>query len=55
MADAAGAQTVKMFGHDTTKLGVLNFNIAHDNEMYEQMVAYMRIKGVVPPSSEGHM
>lgn len=55
MTDAAGAQTVKMFGHDTTKLGVLNFNIAHDNEMYGQMVAYMRIKGIVPPSSEGRM
>lgn len=55
MTDAAGAQTVKMFGHDMTKLGVLNFNIAHDNEMYGQMVAYMRIKGIVPPSSEGRM
>jgi hypothetical protein len=55
MTDAAGAQTVKMFGHDTSKLGVLNFNIAHDNEMYGQMVAYMRIKGIVPPSSESRM
>jgi hypothetical protein len=55
MTDAAGAQMVKMFGHDKTKLGVLNFNIAHDNEMYGQMVAYMRIKGIVPPSSEGRM
>jgi uncharacterized damage-inducible protein DinB len=55
LTDAAGAQMVKMFGHDRTKLGVLNFNIAHDNEMYGQMVAYMRIKGIVPPSSEGRM
>lgn len=55
MTDAEGAKTVKMFGHDTSKLGVLNFNIAHDNEMYGQMVAYMRIKGQVPPSSEGRM
>jgi uncharacterized damage-inducible protein DinB len=55
MTDAAGAQMVKMFGHDKSKLGVLNFNIAHDNEMYGQMVAYMRIKGIVPPSSEGRM
>jgi hypothetical protein len=53
MTDATGAQTVKMFGRDSTKLGVLNFNVAHDNEMYGQMVAYMRIKGIVPPSSEG--
>ena len=53
MTDVAGAQMVKMFGHDSSKLGVLNFNITHDNEMYGQMVAYMRIKGIVPPSSEG--
>jgi hypothetical protein len=52
MTDAAGAQTVKMFGRDTSKIGVLNANVAHDNEMYGQMVAYMRIKGIVPPSSE---
>jgi uncharacterized damage-inducible protein DinB len=52
MTDAAGAQKVKMFGRDVTKLGVLNFNIAHDNEMYGNMVAYLRLKGLVPPSSE---
>lgn len=53
MDDKAGAQTIKMFGRDLTKLGVLNFNISHDNEMYGTMVAYLRIKGIVPPSSEG--
>jgi len=55
MTDASGAQIVKMFGHDTSKLGVLNFNVAHDNEMYGQMVAYMRIKGIVPPSTAGRV
>lgn len=53
MTDAEGAQRVKMFGMDRTKLGVLIFNTAHDNEMYGQLVADMRIKGLVPPSSEG--
>ena len=54
MTDADAATKVKMFGPNmVTKLAVLNFNIAHDNEMYGQMVAYMRIKGIVPPSSEG--
>jgi uncharacterized damage-inducible protein DinB len=52
MTDAAGAAKVKMFGRDMTKLGVLNFNIGHDNEMYGNMVAYLRIKGIVPPSSD---
>jgi hypothetical protein len=55
MTEAAGAQMVIMFGHDRTKLGVLNFNIGHDSEMYGHMVAYMRMKGIVPPSSEGRM
>ena len=52
LTDAAGAAKVKMFGRELTKLGVLNFNLQHDNEMYGTMVAYLRIKGIVPPSSE---
>jgi len=52
MTDAAGAMKVKMFGREVTKLGVLNFNTEHDNEMYGTAVAYLRIKGIVPPSSE---
>jgi uncharacterized damage-inducible protein DinB len=53
MTDSAGAAKVSMFGRQVTKLGVLNFNTEHDNEMYGTMVAYLRIKGLVPPSSEG--
>ena len=53
MTDADAATKVKMFGRDQTKLAVLNFNISHDNEMYGQMVVYLRIKGLVPPSSQG--
>lgn len=53
MNDKDGATQVTMFGRKLTKLGVLNFNISHDNEMYGNMVAYLRIKGIVPPSSEG--
>ncbi len=52
LTDADGAQTVKMFGRDVTKLGVLNFNITHDNEMYGTAVVYLRMKGLVPPSSQ---
>ena len=55
MNDSDGAQTVKVFDHDKTKVGVLFMNDEHDNEMYGQMVAYLRIKGIVPPSSEGRM
>ena len=52
LTDADAATMVKMFGRDLTKLGVLNFNIAHDNEMYGTAVAYLRIKDLVPPSSQ---
>ena len=55
LTDAEGAQTVKMFGRDRTKLGVLDFNVIHDNEMYGTMAVYMRLKGIVPPSSERPM
>jgi uncharacterized damage-inducible protein DinB len=51
--DADAAKMVTMFGpRKATKLAVLNFNIAHDNEMYGQMVVYLRLKGLVPPSSQ---
>ena len=53
MTDAKGAGTIKMFGRlEMTKLGALNFNTAHNNEMYGQMVVYLRLKGMVPPSSQ---
>lgn len=52
MTDTAGAKKVKMFGREVTTLGVLNFNVGHDNEMYGTAVVYLRIKGIVPPSSE---
>jgi uncharacterized damage-inducible protein DinB len=54
MVDADAATKVTMFGPmKASKLAVLNFNIAHDNEMYGQMVVYLRIRGLVPPSSQG--
>jgi uncharacterized damage-inducible protein DinB len=53
LTDADAASMVPLFGpRKATKLAVLNFNIAHDNEMYGQMVVYLRIKGLVPPSSQ---
>lgn len=52
MTDAAGAAKVKWFRWDMSRLGLLNWNIAHDNEMYGIIGAFLRIKGLVPPSSE---
>ena len=52
MTDATGSQIVKLFGTDTPKLGVLSFNNVHNMEHYGNLVTYMRIKNIVPPTSE---
>jgi uncharacterized damage-inducible protein DinB len=52
MTDADAAQLVPLFGMRVTRLGAMDFNIAHTMEHYGNLVTYMRIKGIVPPSSE---
>ena len=52
LTDARAAETVKVFGRDMAQLSVLHMNIAHDNEHYGNVVTYLRLKGLVPPSSE---
>jgi uncharacterized damage-inducible protein DinB len=52
--DAKSAvEQVKLFGPNThPKLGVISFNLAHNFEHYGNLVTYMRMKNLVPPSSE---
>jgi uncharacterized damage-inducible protein DinB len=52
MTDAAAIQTVTFFGNDVPKFAVLSINIGHNMEHYGNLVTYMRIKGIVPPTSE---
>ena len=52
MTDTAAAQMVKLFVNELPKLSVLEFNTHHEFEHYGNMVTYMRLKGIVPPSSE---
>jgi len=52
MTDATAAQPVKLFGNDTPKLDVLTVNNMHDMEHYGNLVTYLRLKNIVPPSSE---
>ena len=52
MADAKGMEVMKLFGMDTNRMGVLAFNAGHNFEHYGNMVTYMRLKGMVPPSSQ---
>ena len=52
MTDASAPQMVKLFGNDLPKLSVLTANNMHDLEHYGNLVTYMRLKNVVPPTSE---
>jgi uncharacterized damage-inducible protein DinB len=52
MTDATGSQMVKLMNFNMAKLTVLSVNTAHTDEHYGNMVTYLRLKGIVPPSSE---
>jgi uncharacterized damage-inducible protein DinB len=51
--DATVVQMIKRGDGQRTKLRVLWGNVIHDGEHYGNLVTYMRIKGLVPPSTEG--
>jgi uncharacterized damage-inducible protein DinB len=50
--DATGTAMVNLFGQQQPKLAVLAFNNSHMMEHYGNLVTYMRLKNIVPPSSE---
>ena len=52
LTDAQGATMMKFGRGQRSVAGILNFNNAHDFEHYGNLVTYLRIKGLVPPSSE---
>jgi uncharacterized damage-inducible protein DinB len=52
MTDARGSQMVKLFNFDIAKLTLFSINTAHTDEHYGNMVTYLRLKGIVPPTSE---
>ena len=53
LTEANASEARPFFGGGRrTLIGVLEFNVAHHNETYGTMVPYMRMKGVVPPSSD---
>ena len=54
LTDASAAQMVRL-GQSTrerSKLGLLAGMTSHSNEEYGYMAVYLRLKGIVPPSSE---
>ncbi len=53
MTDAdAMKRTVKTFAGERSALWALLYSTAHDNEHYGNIVTYMRMLGMVPPSSQ---
>ena len=53
MTDAkGGSEMVKFLGMNMPKLSVLDINTAHADEHYGNIVTYLRMKGLVPPSSQ---
>jgi DinB family protein len=50
--DASATQMADFRGRQQSRLATLYFNVSHNNETYGTMVPYMRIKGIIPPSSE---
>ena len=52
LTDAKSPTMMKFGRGERTLSGILNFNVAHDFEHYGNLITYLRIKGLVPPSSE---
>ena len=49
--DRAAQGKIKLFGQERTRLHALGMNATHDAEHYGNLVTYLRINKMVPPSS----
>jgi uncharacterized damage-inducible protein DinB len=49
--DRAAQQPTKLFGEERTRLFALGLNANHNAEHYGNIVTYLRLNGIVPPSS----
>jgi uncharacterized damage-inducible protein DinB len=52
LATPSDATSASIFGTTHTRFYVLATNAWHDNEHYGNVVTYMRLRGLVPPSSQ---
>lgn len=52
MNDRKGIETVPFYFGPTPRVSVLYFTVTHAYEHYGNLVTYMRLKNIVPPSSE---
>ena len=53
LTDAEASKTITTPRGQRTKVSALWGVVVHSNEVYGAMGVYMRLKGIVPPSSEG--
>jgi len=51
MTDASSVEMVDFFGRKMPRLGAMNYNVSHTMEHYGNLVTYMRLKKIVPPTS----
>lgn len=50
-SDAAAMAATQLFGQSRTRLYALAMNAQHNGEHYGNLVTYLRLNGIVPPSS----
>ncbi len=50
--DATLSRPVELFGGKKTHFFALDLTIAHDNEHYGNLVTYLRMKNITPPSTQ---
>jgi len=53
LTDAKASDTIPMGQRQRSKFGLLSGLVSHSNEEYGYLAVYLRLKGIVPPSSEG--
>lgn len=53
LTDANAMEVIAAGRGKRSRLGALIGTVIHDNEEYGYMAVYLRLKGIVPPSSEG--
>jgi len=51
LTEESAAKTIDLGNQSTTRIGAINFVISHNSEHYGNLVTYMRLMGLVPPST----
>ncbi len=52
MTPASAVQVIDLTGTKRTRITEMDYEVAHTWEHYGNLVTYMRLKGIIPPSSE---